>query len=136
MGQWKGTDPGLGRGEQMHVAIAIVGEDAGVPYFCWPGEPQKVERHRVRKGAGSSSGEKEGGGCMQKPRVGVWGPIRNGDPKELGAVAWAGARRWTRQGRGVILETADPRDQDLKKELGVKREGSGGCGILTVAVSV
>ena len=49
----------------------------------------------------------------------------SGDTKELGTVARVGARRWTLQGRGVILETVDPRDQDLKKELGVQREGCG-----------
>lgn len=46
-------------------------------------------------------------------------------PKDLDAVAGVGAKRWTLQGTGVILETVDPGDQDLKKERGVKREGCG-----------
>ena len=59
---------------------------------------------------------------------GVWGPVRNGlvssgDPKELGAVVWAGARGWTVQVRGVTLETNDPKDQGLKREPGAEREG-------------
>ena len=58
----------------------------------------------------------------------IWGPVRNGlvssgDPKELGAVVWAGARGWTVQVREVTLVTSDPKDQGLKKELGAEREG-------------
>lgn len=84
-----------------------------------------LESGRVQ---GVAVGRRKVGGCMQKPRVGIWGPIRNGltssgEPKELDAVAWADARGWTLQGRGVISETADPREQGLKKELGVDRKG-------------
>lgn len=47
------------------------------------------------------------------------------ETKGTGCSSWVGARRWTLQGTGLILETVDPRDQDLKKELRVKREGCG-----------
>ena len=52
-----------------------------------------------------------------------WGPGRNrlassGDPKEVDAITWAGARGWTVRGREVLLETSDPRGQTSKKELG------------------
>lgn len=49
--------------------------------------------------------------------------MSSGDPKELGEVVWAGARGWTVQVREVTLETSDPKDQGLKRELGAEREG-------------
>lgn len=49
--------------------------------------------------------------------------MSSGDPKQLGAVVWAGARGWTVQVRGVTSETSDPKDQGLKRQPGAEREG-------------
>lgn len=57
---------------------------------------------------GASAGE-EGRVACKSQDVGIWGPVRNGlassrDPKEFGAITWAGARGWTLQERGQVRD--------------------------------
>lgn len=49
-------------------------------------------------------GRRRVGVACENQEGGIWGPVRNGlassgDPKQLGAITWAGARGWTLQGK-------------------------------------